>query len=91
MSSFPPKNWAVRHLQDMATFSFEAPEDDTVRLDALLAIRPAAGEEGAFRFTLACSRHLDMLIPVDAVLDDPIFKGMSIEAQLELGTQVFTI
>ena len=91
MSSFPPKDWAVRHLQDMASISFQPPEDDSVRLDALLAVRPAKGEEGSYRFVLACSRQVDMLIPVDLVLDDPSFKGMNIEAQLELGTQVLTV
>ena len=88
MSSFPPKDWVVRHLQDMASITFQPPKDDSVRLDALLAVRPAEGEEGSYRFVLASSRHVDMLIPVDLVLDDPSFKGMNIEAQLELGTQV---
>ena len=88
MSSFPPRNWRVRHLEDMASISFEAPEDDTVRLEALLAIRPAGGEEGSYRFTLSGSKHVELLIPLELVLDDPSFKGMYIDAQLELGTQV---
>ena len=88
MLSFPSRNWRVRHLADMASLSFAAPEDNTVRLDALLAIRPAAGEEGSSRFTLAGSKHVDMLVPLELVLDDPSFKGMLLDAQMELGTQV---
>ena len=88
MSSFPPKNWRVRHLEDMASISFEALEDATVRLDALLAIRPAGGEEGSYRFTLSGSKHVEPLIPLELVLDDPSFKGLFIDPQLELGTQV---
>ncbi len=84
----PRKDWKVRFLQDMPLMTGTPPDDDTVRLEALLAIKPSGGEEGSFRFTLAGTKQLDMMVPVDNILPFLDFKGLYIEAQLELGTQV---
>lgn len=88
MSSFPPKNWVVRYLKDMDSLTNEPSKDGNIHMEAFMAARPAEGQEGAFRLIVSGSSHLDLLIPVDAILPHPAFAGMSIEAQLRLGTQV---
>jgi hypothetical protein len=52
MSSFPPRNWEVRYLQDMDTFTAE-PDNHTLSLATLLAVKPAGAQEGNFRLVLA--------------------------------------
>ena len=88
MSSFPPSNWEVRFLKDMEALEVEPPDSDGVHLQALLAARPADGLEGSFLFTLRGRGHLQLLVPVDSILQLPEFAGMSIEAELRLGTHV---
>lgn len=90
MSSFPPKEWQVRYLADMDTLTgddISAP----VSLEALMAVRPADGEEGTFRFILAGASKLKLSIPVQKVLPMEVFKGLNIELEMELGTQVGNI
>ena len=88
MSSFPPDRWEVRFLQDMETMEGTAHDDKLVSMEALLAIRPAEGEEGSFRFTLAGTEHIKLRINVEEILTDPAFKDTFLELQMELGTQV---
>ena len=88
MPRFPPDKWEVRYLKDLDNLSFDPPDDEEIHIAALLAVRPAAGEEGSFRFTLAGSNHLNMLVPVTSILEDEAFNQMFIEAQLHLGSQV---
>jgi hypothetical protein len=52
MSSFPPRNWEVRYLQDMDTLTAE-PDGHKLSLAALLAVNPAGAWEGNFRLVLA--------------------------------------
>ncbi len=88
MSSFPPRNWEVRFLKDMDAIDGEPPDKDGIFMEALLAARPSAGLEGTFNFTLRGKKHLDLLVPVQSILPHPVFEGMSLEAELRLGTQV---
>jgi len=53
MSSFPPSKWDVRPLKDMETMEAGARENENISMEAFLAVKPAEGEEGAFRFALA--------------------------------------
>ena len=88
MSSFPPLQWQVRYLQDMDTLEGTAREDHSISLEALMAVRPAEGEEGAYRFTLAGPSHVKIQIHVYDVLKHEPFKDVYLDIQLELGTQV---
>jgi len=65
-----------------------AQEDSTYSLQVLLAIPPAIGSEGAFKFLVSGRDHLMMEVPVTSVLRDDRFKGLTIQTQLKLGTQV---
>ena len=88
MSSFPPDQWQVRYLKDMDSLEGTQHADRAVSLEALMAIKPADGEEGSFRFTLAGTDHIKLRINVQDILGRDIFKDMYLEIQLELGTQV---
>ena len=88
MSSFPPKQWRVRYLADLDTMVGTVHENHAISLEALMALRPSAGEEGAYRFTLAGPGHLKLRIAVTDVLADNAFKNMFLDLQMELGTQV---
>jgi len=90
MSSFPPKQWEVRYLADMDTLEGTLHEDRQISLEALLAVRPSEGEEGAYRFTLAGPGQVKLRIPVTSVLENVLFQDMVLEIQMELGTQVKT-
>ena len=52
MSSFPPRNWETRFMKDMDTYAPATPLNCKRFMAALLAVRPAEGSEGQFRFTL---------------------------------------
>jgi len=88
MSSFPPKQWRVRFLADLDTLEGTVYEDRPISIEALMAVRPSGGEEGAYRFTLAGPEHLKLRIKVSDVLDHSAFKGMYLDIQMEIGTQV---
>jgi hypothetical protein len=88
MSSFPPKQWRLRHLQDMDSMAIKARDGDSISLETLLAMPPADGEEGTFRFVLAGNHHLSFSLPVHSVLPIPSFEEWSLEAEWEIGTQV---
>ena len=88
MSSFPPSRWQVRYLKDLDTFEGTAHDDKTVSMEALLAIRPSEGEEGAYRFTLAGTEHIKLQIKVEDILPDKAFKDTYLDIQMELGTQI---
>ena len=88
MSSFPPERWEVRFLKDMDSMEATAVEDKPVSMEALVAVRPADGEEGAFRFILAGSEHIRLSIRVSEILPGPAFADATLELQMELGTQI---
>lgn len=83
MSSFPPANWEVRFLRDMDTMSAEQGDPDDINMEAYLAIRPADGEEGHFRFVLSGPRDLRLFFPVTKVLPEEKFSGMNVEAHFD--------
>jgi len=51
MSSFPPLNWEVRFIEDMDKIFLDE-GSSTLSVAALLAVKPARGAEGDFRFIL---------------------------------------
>ncbi len=88
MSSFPPEDWDVRPLADMNTMAACPRQGAEHSLQALLAVGPADGLEGSFRFALTGTNHVTMRVPVQRILADKRFGGMTIELQLQLGTQI---
>ena len=88
MSSFPPTAWEVRYLRDMDSMEATRHEDREVSMEALMAVRPANGEEGAFRLTLAGADHIKIRISVYEILEHEAFRDAYLDIQLELGTQV---
>lgn len=88
MSSFPPEKWQIRFLKDMDSMTTAPGEEGEVSMEALMAIKPSQGEEGSFRFVLAGKEHIKISIMVQEVLQDPAFKDISLEMQLEVGTQI---
>ena len=87
MSSFPPRQWVVRYLRDMETLTCE-PAESGISMAALLAVRPAPGEEGNFRFAMAGPDKLKLKFSIRDILNSPQFDGMSAEAELDIGDQI---
>ena len=88
MSSFPPSKWEVRFVKDMHTMSCEALDDDQIHMAAFMALRPAGGEEGCFRFDLQGPSKLKIRFEVAEVLNSPLFENMIAEAELDVGDQI---
>ena len=88
MSSFPPSKWQVRYLADFDAMLGTPIEDREISLEALMAIWPAEGNEGAFRFILAGANHIKLRLHVSDILPEECFEDMYIELQVELGTQI---
>lgn len=87
MSSFPPARWRTRFLKDMDSFTL-VPDDQELSLEALLAVAPAGGEEGAFRFVLSGPDDLRLYTAVNKILDDPVFSGMFLEALVNTNERI---
>ena len=68
MSSFPPNQWEVRYLKDLSSLPCTAREDGEISMTAYLAIKPCAGEEGSFRFTLAGPDKVKLRFAIQDVL-----------------------
>ena len=89
MSSFPPKRWDVRFTTDMntltAAFGSGGPN---IRMEAFLAVRPASGKEGSFRFVLDGPEKISLKFNVQAVLPSGLFSGMVAEAELHVGEHI---
>ena len=88
MSSFPPSKWDVRPLKDMESMEAGARENENISMEAFLAVKPAEGEEGAFRFALAGTDSIRLRFRVQDLLPDFIFDGMFIQAEMTIGQQV---
>jgi len=88
MSSFPPRNWQVKFLEDMDSMEGTVLEGREVSLEALLAVRPSNGEEGTFRFVLAGCKHLNLRFEASSIIQDSSLNNMWLELQLEVGTQI---
>ena len=83
MLSFPPKDWEVRYLTDMDLLTAPEADKGQINMEAYMAIRPSAGEEGRFRFSLTGVDNLRLYFPVNEVLPAEDFKGMFVEALLD--------
>ena len=88
MSTFPPKQWQIRFLQDMETLECEPREVEGVYLESYVAVRPAGGAEGSFRFTLSGAEKLKLAFPISKVLPGPEFEGLNAELELWPGQQI---
>ena len=88
MSSFPPLNWEVRFLKDMGSLACEVKDSAQPSMAAYLAVKPAGGEEGNFRFVLAGPHKIRLRFEIKNVLPSDLFNNMVAEAELEIGDQV---
>ena len=84
MSSFLPKQWAVRFLHDMDKLQCTDHTEPGINMETLLAARPAKGEEGTFRFVLTGPEKVKLLFPVNKVLASGLFAGMVAEAEVDI-------
>ena len=73
MSSFPPKQWAVRYLRDMDQLECTAGDNNGIAMEAFLAVKPARGQEGSFCFTLGCAEKIKLKFDIEAVLPCGLF------------------
>ena len=69
---------------DMETLECEPRQVDGVFMESYVAVRPAGGAEGNFRFVLSGSEKLKLAFQINKVLQGPEFEGMT--AELELST-----
>ena len=88
MSSFRPKKWEVRYLKDMDSMEAAQMEEGEISMEALMAIAPAEGEEGSYRFLLAGPDNIRVHVAVDKILPGDNFKDMYIEAHMVVGDQL---
>jgi len=88
MENFPPSNWDVRHLNDFDDITVPAPTGSKFHFQALLVGRPAKGKEGQYRFLVSGNDHVKFTVNIEDVLEDSLFEGMTVECQMQLGSQV---
>jgi len=67
MSSFPPLNWEVRYIEDMDKLFLDE-GSTSLSIAALLAVKPARGAEGDFRFTLLGSDPISARVRASSIL-----------------------
>ena len=75
MSSFPPASWDVRFLQDMENLECGLQNESGLSMEAFVAIRPAGGKEGSFKFAID-GEMFKLSFPISKVLTDPAFKDI---------------
>ena len=75
-------------MQDMENLPCSQAESGEVSMAAYMALKPAGGEEGSFRFVLAGPNKLKVRFDVSKVLNSPHFEGMIAEAELAIGDQI---
>ena len=88
MSSFPPQSWTVRFLQDMENIECGLADGENLTMEALVAVRPAGGEEGNFKFALAGPEMLKLAFPVSKMLPGDAFNSMIAEVEMKPGDQI---
>ena len=88
MSAFPPKKWTVRFIRDMDTMECTSLDDTKISMEAFLAVKPASGEEGSFRFVLTGPEKLKLRFNIQSVLDSGLFAGMVAEAEINVGDHI---
>ena len=87
MSSFPPKNWQVRHLDDFDQYEVEVPPKAAkLHMEALLVAKPARGQEGTYRLALGGAHRLLLEMKVTDVFNDKAFEGMTVMADIQNGS-----
>jgi len=67
MSSFPPLNWEVRYIEDMDKIFLDE-GSSSLSVAALLAVKPARGAEGDFRFILMGSDPICARVKASSIL-----------------------
>ena len=87
MSSFPPTSWDVRFLQDMENLECGLQSEGGLSMEAFVAIRPAGGKEGSFKFTID-GEMVKLSFPISKVLSDPAFRDMQAEIEMKPGQQI---
>ena len=88
MSSFPPSTWSVRFLQDMQDLECSLEGVENVTMEAFVAVRPAGGQEGAFRFAIGGAKMLKLSFPVSKILGGEAYKNMVAEIEMKPGEQI---
>ena len=88
MSSFPPQSWTVRFLQDMENIECGLADGENLTMEALVAVRPAGGEEGNFKFALAGPEMLKLAFPVSKILAGDAFNSMVAKVEMKPGDQI---
>ena len=88
MEKFPPNAWEVRDLADMEDITVPAPSGSKFHLQALLVGKPSHGREGQFKFLIAGTDHMKFSVNLEEVINDPAFKGMRVDCEMELGSKV---
>ena len=89
MSSFPPKRWDVRFTKDMRTLSCtHGPDGPGINMEAFLAVKPASGEEGGFRFVLDGPEKITLKFNIQTVLPSGLFSGMVAETEILVGEHI---
>ena len=88
MSSFPPPSWNVRFLQDMESLECSLTGENNITMEAFVAVRPAGGQEGNFKFVIGGPRMLKLSFPVSKLLGDPVFNNMTAEIEMKPGEQI---
>ena len=88
MATFPPRAWTVRFLQDMENIDCGLIDGNNLTMEALVAVRPAGGEEGNFRFALAGPDMLKLVFPVSRILAGAAFSNMIAEVEMKPGDQI---
>ena len=62
--------------------------ENNITMEAFVAVRPAGGQEGNFKFIIGGPRMLNLSFPVSKLLDDPAFKDMVAEIEMKPGEQI---
>ena len=93
MTSFPPKRWDVRFTKDIDTLTCSSASAFGsgglgISMEAFLVVKPAAGEEGSFRFLLDGPEKLNIKFNVQSVLPSGLFSRKVAEADLHVGQHI---
>jgi len=65
--AFPPASWDIRHLEDMDKI-LNLTEGDDLTIIPLLAVKPASGAEGDFRFIIEGAHPISVRVKASDIL-----------------------
>lgn len=88
MSSFPPKDWQVRHLKDLDLYEAGTPARAKLLMEALLVAKPASGQEGTFKFVVAGADKILIELKVSDIWMDSCFSDMTVMADITSGSLI---